>query len=205
QRPGGRAAAAARPRPAAPRPSCREADAPPPPPASPSPPPSPSPSPSRSAKPATSPAPSAPRAEPPSRPAPAPRIEYGHLAPKAAFDDPLATAAAWAAPLLAAAVLALRLTVGWHRFPPRYRGPAPSAPRVEPPSRPAPAPRIEYGHLAPKEAFDDPLTTAAAWAAPLLAAAVLALRLTVGWASLPPRYRGRRRSRRGESAEQGGD
>ncbi|MDA2809290.1 hypothetical protein O4J56_01450 [Nocardiopsis sp. RSe5-2] len=84
-----------------------------------SPSPSPSPSPSASAT-ATTPG-SGPSDA--SGPAPEPEVAFGYTPSEPASDArPLSTAAAWLLPLLAVAALALRLSVGWPRFPPRYRG-----------------------------------------------------------------------------------
>ncbi len=52
-----------------------------------------------------------------------PDIAFGYAPPDPVSDGrPLGTAAAWLLPILALVALALRLSVGWPRFPPRYRG-----------------------------------------------------------------------------------
>ncbi|WP_152529405.1 hypothetical protein [Nocardiopsis chromatogenes] len=69
----------------------------------------------------------------------------------------------------------------------------PTAPDPGPPD-PVSEPEVAFGYALPEPASDArPLSTAAAWLLPLLAAAALALRLSVGWPRFPPRYRGRRR------------
>ncbi|GAA3729482.1 hypothetical protein GCM10022205_13220 [Spinactinospora alkalitolerans] len=84
------------------------------------PPPTPSPSsPTGSTAPHTASA--GPAVSPPSEQA-SPGVRYGYAPPAAGPGGRLlGTAAAWAL-VLAALTLALRLTVGWPRFPPRYRG-----------------------------------------------------------------------------------